>query len=94
MEIVDERSQWTEADASVREALRTISRFVDYLEKTKRELCLESTRLSNDDTAEFIGPSAEIALAGIVHALNYLIVCRNKLQETDLVLTTRALAEM
>lgn len=93
MEIADERSHWAEADANVREALRTIGRFVDYLEKTKRELCLESTRLSSTHTDEFIGPSSEIALAGIVHALNFLIVCRNKLQETDLVLTTRALTE-
>lgn len=74
--------------------MRTIRRFVDYLEKTKRELCLESTRLSNSETDEFIGPSSEIALAGIIHALNFLAVCRNKLQETDLVLTTRALAEL
>lgn len=94
MEIVRERSQLTDADASIRETLRTIRRFVDYLEKTKRELCLESTRLLSSDTDEFIGPSSEIALAGIVHALNFLVVCRNKLQETDLVITTRALAEL
>jgi hypothetical protein len=87
-----EWSQWKTADSNARKALRAIREFIDYLENMKRELCLESTRLSSDETIKFIGPGTEVAVTGIVHALDYLAVCRSRIQETDLVLTTRFLA--
>ncbi len=92
MQVETERSQWETADSNARKALRAIREFIDYLETMKRELCLESTRLSNDETVKFIGPGTEVAVTGIVHALNYLAVCRSRIQEMDLVLTTRFLA--
>jgi hypothetical protein len=94
MQVDVERSQWETADSNARKALRAIREFIDYLENMKRELCLESARLSSDETIKFIGPGTEVAVTGIVHAINYLAVCRTRIQETDLVLTTRFLARL
>ncbi len=92
MEVDIDRAYWEGADSKVREFLRTIREFIDHLEKVKRELCLESTRLSSEETIKFIGPATEVALTGIEHAANYLAVCRARIQERDLVITTRYLA--
>ena len=92
MEGGSERAYWVRADRAAKQKLQMIREFVDYLEGVKREVVLASARLSSDETSQIIGPSAEVAVAGIVHAINYLAVCRTSIQENDLVLTTRALA--
>lgn len=94
MEADIERSIWEKADGDVRNALRAIREFIDYLENMKRELCLQSARISSDETVKFIGPGTEVALTGIVHAMDYLAVCRSHIQVKDLVLTTRFLARL
>jgi hypothetical protein len=94
MEADLERIHWQKADSSTREALRSIKEFIDYLESTKKEIVLASTRLSTEEAVHYIGPSAEVALTGIVHAIDYLTVCRNTIQDNDLVVTTRALARL
>lgn len=90
MEAEIERAFWEAEDNNTRQALRDIKEFVDYLENLKREVAFASTRLSSDQAIKYIGPSAEVAIAGILHAIDYLSVCRAQVQETDLVLTTRS----
>ncbi len=92
MEVDFERPYWESVDGKVREALQTIRAFIDYLDRMKKELCLESARLSSEEAIKFIGPATEVALTGIEHAVNYLALCRTQIQERDLVLTTRFLA--
>ena len=94
MEADFERAHWQRADSSTKEALRSIKEFIDYLENTKREILLASARLSTEEAVHYVGPSAEVALTGIVHAIDYLTVCRNTIQDNDLVVTTRALARL
>jgi hypothetical protein len=89
-----ERAHWEKADSSTKQSLRSIKEFIDYLEITKRELVLASTRLSTEEAVHYIGPGAEVALTGITHAIDYLAVCRNMIQDNDLVVTTRALARL
>jgi hypothetical protein len=89
-----ERAHWEKADSSTKQALRSIKEFIDYLENTKKELVLVSTRLSVEEAVHYIGPSAEVALTGIAHAIDYLVVCRSTIQDNDLVVTTRALARL
>jgi hypothetical protein len=90
LEADTERAYWQTADNEARQALHDIKEFVDYLENLKREVALASTRLSSDQAIKYIGPSAEVAIMGILHAIDYLSVCRAQVQETDLVLTTRS----
>lgn len=94
LEVDFERSYWEGNDRKAKQALRDIREFVDYLEAVKRELCLASARISSDEAIEYIGPSAKVALTGLVHAINYLATCRTMIQEKDLVLTTRALTRL
>ena len=94
MEADFEQSYWIAADKNVKQALREIKEFIDYLENAKRELVLASARLSSDGATRFIGPSAEVAVTGIIHAINYLEVCRSRIKDTDLVTTTRSLASL
>ena len=94
MEADFERAHWQKADSSTKEALRSIKEFIDYLENTKKEIVLASARLSTEEAVRYVGPSAEVALTGIVHAIDYLTVCRNTIQDNDLVVTTRALARL
>jgi hypothetical protein len=94
LEADTERAYWKAADVEARQALHDIKEFVDYLENLKREVALASTRLSSDQAVKYIGPSAEVAIAGILHAIDYLSVCRAQVQETDLVLTTRSRIEL
>ena len=94
MEANFERAYWEQADCATKKKLRGIKEFVDYLENVKKEICLASARLSTDESLGVIGPGAEVAVAGIVHAIDYLCVCRGGIQDKDLVLTTRALAAL
>lgn len=94
MEADFERAHWEKADGNTKQALLAIKEFIDYLENAKKELVLASTRLSTEESIHYIGPSAEVALTGIVHAIDYLTVCRNTIQDNDLVVTTRALARL
>jgi hypothetical protein len=89
-----ERDYWKTADGEARQALHEIKEFTRYLENLKREVALASTRLSSDQAIKYIGPSAEVAIAGILHAIDYLSVCRAQVQEKDLVLTTRSRIEL
>jgi len=94
MEADFERSHWEAVDSDTKQALHAIKEFIDYLENAKKELVLASTRLSTEEAVHYIGPSAEVALTGIAHAIDYLSVCRNTIQDNDLVVTTRALARL
>ena len=94
MEAGFERAYWKSLDEKARNVLDDIRRFIHYLENVKRELCLASARLSSDEAVEYIGPATEVALAGIGHALDYLAACRCRVQENDLMLTTRALIRL
>ena len=91
MEADIDRAQWETIDKNAKQALRDIREFIEYLENMKKELVLATTRLSSDESIKYTGPATEVAMAGIVHAVNYLAVCRARIQETDLVLTTRFL---
>jgi hypothetical protein len=90
LEVDVERAYWDAADNVARQVLHDIKTFIDYLESVKKEVALASTRLSSDEALKYIGPSAEVALTGIIHAVDYLSVCRSQIQETDLVATTRS----
>ena len=94
MEADFERAHWQKADSSTKEALRSIKEFIDYLENTKKEIVLASARFSTEEAVHYVGPSAEVALTGVAHAIDYLTVCRNTIQDNDLVVTTRALARL
>ena len=94
METDFERAHWEKADSNTKEVLRSIREFIDYLENTKKEIVLASTRLSTEEAVHYVGPSADVALTGIIHAIDYLTVCRNTIQDNDLVVTTRALARL
>ena len=94
MEVDVERSYWEDLDVKAKRALQDIREFVDCLETMKRELCLASARISSDETIEYIGPSAEIGVIGLVHAIDYLAACRTLIQEKDLVVTMRALTRL
>ena len=94
MEADFEQAYWKAADENVKHALHEIKEFIDFLENAKRELVLASARLSSDEAMGFIGPGAEVAVTGIVHAINYLEVCRSRIKDTDLVTTTRSLASL
>ena len=94
MEADFETSYYERMDENARLSLRAIRDYIDILEKMKREIVLEATRLSNEETIKHIGPSAEVALTGIDHAINYLAVSRTRIQETDLVQTTRFRARL
>lgn len=89
-----ERVRWEKMDNNAKRALRAIRELIDYLDGVKKELCLESTRLSSEETLEYVGPAAKVAVAGLVHAINFLAVCRTGIQETDLVLAKRSLLEL
>lgn len=90
MEAEFEKAYWDEQDKNARQILTEIRHFIDYLEVVKREVVIASARLSSDEAVRYIGPSAEVAVAGLVHAIDYLLVCRSHIQETDLVATTRS----
>jgi len=75
-------------------ALQAIRGLIDHFEGMKRELCLESTRLSSDEAAESLGPGAEVALAGTSHATDYLSLCRTRIMENDLTLAGRVRAKL
>ena len=94
MEADFERAHWQKADSTTKEALRSIKEFIDYLENTKKEIVLASARLSTEEAVHYVSPSAEVALTGLSHAIDYLTVCRNTIQDNDLVVTTRALARL
>lgn len=91
MEADIERVQWETVDKNAKQALRDIRELIDYLENMKKELCLATTKLSSDESIKYTGPATEVAITGIVHAVNYLALCRARIQETDLVLTNRPL---
>ena len=89
-----ERAYWQGVDQNSRLAIRAIREFIDYLEGMKRELCLQSTKLLIEDAIEFLGPATEVAVAGLVHAIDYLSVCRAKISETDVALAKRFLTKL
>ncbi len=90
LEVDYERAYWEAADNEAKQALHDVRAFIEYLESVKKGVVLASTRLSSDEAIKYIGPSAEVALTGILHAIDYLSVCRAQIQEKDLVLTTRS----
>ena len=89
-----ERDYWEAADDEAKQVLHEIREFIDYLENVKKEVALASARMSSDEAVKYISQSAEVAVVGLAHAINYLSVCRAQIQEKDLVLTTRSLAEL
>ena len=88
-----ERVYWEEVDENSKQELLTIRGFIDYLENIKRELCLKSATLSTGAIG-FLGPATEVAVAGLVHAINYLSICRARIKETDVALAKRYLAPL
>lgn len=93
MEVDFERAYWEGVDNSSKLALRAIRNLIDYLEVAKRELCLESAKLSNGDALKFVGPATEVAVAGLVHAIKFLSICRTSLKEANVTLAKRQLIQ-
>ena len=89
-----ERAYWEGVDNISKLALHAIRDLIDYLEGVKRELCLESTKLSTDDSVEFLGPATEVALVGLVHAIDYLSICRTRINNADVALAKRFLTKL
>lgn len=89
-----ERVYWEGVDSSSKLALRAIRDLIDYLEVAKRELCLESTRLSSGEAVLFVGPATEVAVAGLVHAINYLSFCRTQINDADVALAKKFLTRL
>ena len=94
MEVDFERAYWNEVDSSSKLTLRAIRDLIDYLEVTKKELCLESMKLSSEDAVKFVGPATEVAVAGLVHAINYLSICRTQINETDVAIAKKVLTKL
>lgn len=87
-----ERVYWEELDHNSELTIQAIRELISYLEGVKRELCLRSTKLLSDDTVGLLGPATEVAVAGLVHAIDYLSICRARINETDVALAKRFLA--
>lgn len=89
-----ERIYWQGVDKNSKQAIRAIRELIDYLEGAKRELCLESTKLLSEDVVEFLGPATEVAVAGLSHAIDYLSICRTRVNNTDVALAKRFLTKL
>lgn len=89
-----ERLYWQGVDKSSKQAIRSIRELIDYLEGVKRELCLESTKRLSEDVVEFLGPATEVAVAGLSHAIDYLSICRARINNTDAALAKRFLTKL
>lgn len=89
-----EHAYWDEIDKKSKLALHEIRDLIDYLENMKRELCLRSSELSNDETVELLGPATEIAVAGLLHSIDYLSICRTRINETDVTAAKRVLTKL
>lgn len=89
-----ERAYWEGVDGRSKLALSAIRDLIDYLEAAKKELCIKSTKLSSGDVVQFVGPATEVAVAGLVHAINFLAFCRTRIKDADVALAKRFLAKL